>query len=56
MPAVFREPSNYPITLPITGQFLALLAPATGPIPLGNGRVALTSNESARHHVARSCL
>ena len=41
MPAVFREPSNYPITLPITGQFLALAAPATSPTPLATGRIAL---------------
>jgi hypothetical protein len=27
MPTVFREPSNFPITLPITGQFLGLPHP-----------------------------
>jgi hypothetical protein len=34
MPTVFREAPNFPITLPITGQFLALDAPATSPTPL----------------------
>jgi hypothetical protein len=41
MPTVFREAPNFPITLPITGQFLALAAPATSPTPLATGRIAL---------------
>src|SRR6516162_1000965 len=33
VPTVIREAPNYPITRPITGQFLELPAAATSPIP-----------------------
>src|SRR6516164_8970778 len=54
IPPVIREAPNYPITLPMTGQFLAMAACATSPVPPATGRVAPPSNESLRRHVAGS--
>ena len=54
IPPVIREAPNYPITLPMTGQFLAMAACATSPVPPAEGRVAPPSNESLRRHVAGS--
>jgi hypothetical protein len=51
MPTVSQGGPYFPIILPITGEFLALAAPATSPTPLATGRIALRQGESLRQHV-----
>jgi hypothetical protein len=56
MPTVFRGAPNFLITLPITGQFLALAAPRDPSNPSGNRSNRPSPSESLRQHVAPSRL